>query len=152
MYTFTYQFPVSPGSTCVFTSRVSPTSSKPYLRPVHSTHGVHSGGQRGQTDGFTEGYKKPPVPRRLVGESHVPPNLSPAYTDLGSPLSRTRLAGKQGEVRTGSKTGFQLHRLPVRLERGQSQTHTRALAGFDRQNSRQVCLVQWVRSSSSCPS
>ena len=30
---------------------------------VHSTHGVHSGGQRGQTDGFTEGYKNPPVPR-----------------------------------------------------------------------------------------
>ena len=29
----------------------------------HSTHGVHSGGQRGQTDGFTEGYKNPPVPR-----------------------------------------------------------------------------------------
>ena len=54
------------------------------LWPVHCTHGVHSGGQRGQTDGFTEGYKNPPVPRRLVGESHVPPNLSPAYTDLGS--------------------------------------------------------------------
>ena len=53
---------------------------------VHSTHGVHSGGQRGQTDGLTEGYKNPPVPRRLVGESHIPPNLSPAYTDLGSSL------------------------------------------------------------------
>ena len=107
----------------------------PTLQPVHSTHGVHSGGQRGHTDGFTEGYKNPPVPRRLVGESHIPPNLSPAYTDLGSRLSRTRLADKQGEVRTGSKTGFQLRRLPVRLERGQSQTHTRALGGFDRQNS-----------------
>ena len=74
-------------------------------------------------------------PRRLVGESHVPPNLSSAYTNLPSSLSRTRLAGEQGEVRTGSKTGFQLRRLPVRLERGQSQTHTRALADSDRQNS-----------------
>ena len=100
----------------------------PTLWPVHSTHGVRIGGQRGQTDGFTEGYKNPPVPRRLIGESHVPPNLSPAYTDLGSSLSRTRLAGEQGEVRTGAKTGFQLRRLPVLLERGQSQTHTRALA------------------------
>ena len=27
----------------------------PTLWSVHSTHGVHSGGQRGQTDGFTEG-------------------------------------------------------------------------------------------------
>ena len=41
------------------------------------------------------------------------------------------MAGEQGKVRTGSKTGFQLRRLPLRLERGQSQTHTRALADFD---------------------
>ena len=85
--------------------------------------------------GFTEGYKNPPVPRRLVGESHVPPILSPAYTDLGSSLSRTRLAGEQGKVGIGSKTDFQLRRLPVRLERGQSHTHTRALADSDSQNS-----------------
>ena len=102
---------------------------------VHSTHGFHSCGQRGQTGGFTEGYKNPPVPRRLVGESHIPPNLSPAYTDLGSSLWRTRLSGEQGEVRTGSKTGFQLRRLPVRPEIGQGQTHTRVLVGLDRQNS-----------------
>ena len=107
----------------------------PTLWPVHSTHGLHSGRQRGQTDGFTEGYKNPPVPRQLVGESHVPPNLSPAYTDLGSSLSRTRLAGEQGKVRTGSKTGFQLCRLPVQSGRGQGQTHTRVLVGLDRQNS-----------------
>ena len=85
----------------------------PTLWSVHSTHGVHSVGQRGQTDGFTEGYKNPPVPRRLVGESLIPPNLSPTYTDLGSSLSRTRLAGEQGEVKTGSKTGIQLRRLPL---------------------------------------
>ena len=105
------------------------------LWPVHSTHGVHRGGQRGQTDGLTEGYKNPPVPRRLVGESHIPPNLSPAYTDLGSSLLRTTLAGEQEEIRTGSKTGFHLRRLPVRPGRGQGQTHTRALVGLDRQNS-----------------
>ena len=56
--------------------------------------------------GFTEGYKNPPVPRRLVGETHIPPNLSPAYTDLGSSLSRVRLAGEQGEVRAGTKQVF----------------------------------------------
>ena len=77
----------------------------PSLWPVHSTHGVHSGGQRGQTDGVTEEYKDPPVPRRLVGQSQVPLYLSPAYTDLGSSLSGVRLAGEQGEIRTGSKTG-----------------------------------------------
>ena len=76
-----------------------------------------------------------PAPRRLVGESHIPPNLSPAYTELGSSLSRTGLAGEEGEVRTGSKTGFQLRGLPVRSERGQGQTHTRALEGLNRQDS-----------------
>ena len=106
----------------------------PTLWSVYSTHGVHSGGHRGQTDGFTEGYKNPPIPRRLVGESHVPPNLSPVYTDFGSSLSRTRLAGEQGKVRTGPKTGFQLRRLPVRPQGGQGQTHTRALADLNRQD------------------
>ena len=76
------------------------------LWPVHSTYGVHSGGERGQSDGLTEGYKNPPVPRRLVGESHVLPNLSPAYTDLSSSVSRTRVAGERGEVRTGTKQVF----------------------------------------------
>ena len=90
---------------------------------------------------MTEGYKNTPVPRQLVGESHIPPNLSPAYTDLGSTLSRTRLAGEQGEVRTGPKTGFQLRRLPVQPRGGQGQTHTRALADLNRQD-----IVNSVRS------
>ena len=63
----------------------------------------------------------------MVGQSQVSPCLSPTYTDLGSSLSGIRLAGEQGEIRTGSKTGFQLHRLPVPCGRGQGQTHTRAL-------------------------
>ena len=69
----------------------------------------------------------------LVGESHIPPNLSPAYTDLGSSLSRTRVAGEP-EVRTEPKTGPQLRRLPVRPHGGQGQTHTRALADLNRQD------------------
>ena len=48
--------------------------------------------------------------------------------------SRARLAGEQGEIRPGSKTGFQLRRLPVRPERGQGQTHTRALTGLNYQD------------------
>ena len=60
--------------------------------------------------------------------------MSPAYTDLGSSLSRTRLAGEQGKVRTGPKTGFPLRRLPVQSQGGQGQTHTRALADLNRQD------------------
>ena len=89
----------------------------PTLWSIHSSHGVHSGGQRG-----------------LAGESLYPRHLSPAYTNLSDPLSGTRVAGEQGEVRTGSQTGFQLRRLPVRPERGQGQTNNRTLADLDRQN------------------
>ena len=46
---------------------------------VHSAHGVHCGSKGGETDGHTQGYKNPSVPRRLVGESQIPPNLSPTY-------------------------------------------------------------------------
>ena len=49
-------------------------------------------------------------------------------------LSRTRVAGESGKVRTGSKTGLQLRRLPVRPQGGQGQTHTRALADLNRQD------------------
>ena len=121
----------------------------PTLWSFHSTYGVHSCGQRGQNDGLTEGYKNPPVPRRLVGESHIPSNLSPAYIDLDSSLSRTRVAGESGKVRTGSKTGLQLRRLPVRSQGGQGETHTRAVADLNGQDT--VNPVRCARSDSSCP-
>ena len=106
----------------------------PSLWPFHGSHGVHSGGQRGQTHGPSEGYKDPPVPRRLAGESLYPPYLSPAYSNPGHTLSGARVAGEQRKVRTGTQTGHQLRRLPVRPEREQGQTNRRTLAGLDRQD------------------
>ena len=47
--------------------------------PVHSSLGVHCSEQRGQTDGFAEGYKNPPVPRQMV----VPGQIQ---TKLGSSI------------------------------------------------------------------
>ena len=75
------------------------------------------------------------------------PNTCLQHTHLGNSVSGPRLAGEQGKVRTGSKTSFQLRRLPVRYERGQGQTRTRALAGLDRQDP-----VNSVQSDSLCPS
>ena len=49
----------------------------PAFRFVHSTLGVHHDPKGGETDGHTQGFKKPPVPRRLVGESQIPPGSSP---------------------------------------------------------------------------
>ena len=106
----------------------------PSLWPVHSPHGVHSGGQRGQTHGTSEGYKDPPVPRRLAGESLYPRHLSPAYTNPSHTVPGTRVAGEQGKVRTGPTAGLQLRRLPVRPEGGQGQTNRGTLADLDRQD------------------
>ena len=64
------------------------------------------GDQRGQTRGFSEGYKDPPVPRRLAGESLYPPHLSPAYSNPSHTLSGIRVAGEQGKVRAGSQQVF----------------------------------------------
>ena len=52
----------------------------PAIRFVHSAFGVHRDTEGGKIDGHTQGFKKPPVPRRLVGESQIPPGLSPTYT------------------------------------------------------------------------
>ena len=44
------------------------------------------------------------------------------------------MAGEQGKIRIGTKTGLQLCRLPVRPPGGQGQTQTRTLTGLDRQD------------------
>ena len=58
------------------------------LWSVHSPHGVYSGGQRGQITSNERGYKNPPVPRRLVGQSQIPPNLSSTHTQALVALCR----------------------------------------------------------------
>ena len=115
----------------------------PSLWPVQSPHGVHSGHQRGQTHGTSKGYKDPPVPRRLAGESLYPRHLSPAYSNPNHTVPGTRVAGEQGKIRTGPTTGLQLRRLPVRPESGQGQTNRGTLADLDRSIlSDPVCPVQ----------
>ena len=83
------------------------------IRFVHSTHEVHCSSKGGETDGHTQGYKNQPVPKRLVGESHIPPGLSPAYTRSSENLPRIRLAGEFRKIKTGTKAGLQPCRLPV---------------------------------------
>ena len=84
------------------------------LRTIHSSHGVHCHSKGGKTYGHSEGYKAPPVPRRLVGESHIPPGLSPTYTGPSTNVQTFRLAGEHREVGIGTQTSFQLRRLPIR--------------------------------------
>ena len=69
---------------------------------VHCSNGIHNSrpSEGSQTAGSKQGYKNPPVPRRLFGQSHIPPNLSPTYQDLGSSLPEIRLGSKHGEIET----------------------------------------------------
>ena len=108
------------------------------FRSVHSTLGVHCGSKRGKTDGYTQGYKDPPVPRRLVGESQIPPGLSPAYSGTSEVMPRTRLASKLGKIRTGTQVNFRFCRLPVRPPSWSGPTHTRSLADPSGQSIRNI--------------
>ena len=65
-----------------------------YPESVHSSHGVHCESKGGETDGYTQGYNDTPVPKGLVGESQIPPSLSPAYSGTSQDLSETRLDGE----------------------------------------------------------
>ena len=106
------------------------------LWSVHSTLGVHCSSKGGETDGHTQGYKNPPVPRRLVGESYIPPGSSPAHSRSSENMPRTRLAGEFGKVRTGTKTDLRFCRLPVRPQSQSGPTHTGPLAEPTGQNFR----------------
>ena len=89
----------------------------------------------GETDGHTPGYKDPPVPRRLVGESQVSSNLSPAHPKLSQNMPGTRLDGEFREIRTGTQTG-------LRPRTGGKAFRTRY---------KHFCHYRPVRSGSSCP-
>ena len=98
------------------------------LWSVHSPHGIHGSGQRGETDGLTQGYKDPPVPRRLVGESQIQTTLSPPHPDFSQNVSKTRLAGEHRKIRIGTKTNLQLRGLPIRPPVRSGQTYTGPVA------------------------
>ena len=107
--------------------------------PINSAHGVHCNSQGGKTDGHSEGYKDPPIPRRLVGESHIPPGLSPTYTGFSGNVPGSRLDGELREVGTGTKASFQLCRLPVRPRVRSGPTDTGPVAETTRKNTGTAC-------------
>ena len=94
----------------------------------HSSHGVYGYSKGGKTDGHAQGYKDPPVPRRLLGESQIPPNLSPAYTGYSEDVPGTGLAGEFRKIRASSQASLQLCRLPVLSQVQSCPTDTRPVA------------------------
>ena len=104
------------------------------LWSVHSALGVHCDSQGGEIDGRTQGYKNPPVPRRLVGEGEIPFNLLTTHTNPSKNVSKTRLASECRKIRTGAKTSLQLRRLPIRSQDRPGQTDTGPVAKPSGQN------------------
>ena len=98
------------------------------LWSVHSTLGVHCSGKGVETDGNTQGYKDPRVPRRLVGESQILPGLSSAYTNSDKNMPKIRLASEFGQVGTGTQTNLRFCRLPVRPQDWSGPTDSRPVA------------------------
>ena len=74
---------------------------------------------------------------------------TPAYTDTSSFLSGPRLASKHGKIRTGPHTSFLPRKLPVRPERGQSQT---TLDWWQTTKVRELLTDRPVGSGNLCPS
>ena len=104
------------------------------LWSVHSALGVHCDSQGGEIDGWTQGYKNPPVPRRLVGEGEIPFNLLTTHTNPSKNVSETRLASECRKIGAGAKTSLQLCRLPIRSQVRPGQTDTGPVAKPSRQN------------------
>ena len=105
------------------------------LRTVHSSHGVHYFSQRSETNGHAQGYKDPPVPRRLVGKGRIIRYLPPTYTDVSRNVSGARLSREHREVGAGTKAGFQFCRLPVRPQVRPGQTNSGPMGESPRENS-----------------
>ena len=108
------------------------------LWPVHSTHGVHCNSKGGETDGYMQGYKDPPVPRRLVGKGYLPPSLLQRHTNPSQAVPGPRMVGELGEVGAGTKTNLRFRRLPVRPQVWSGQTDTGPVEKSSGQDTRAV--------------
>ena len=106
----------------------------PTIRAFDSTTGIYCNSKGSQIDGYTQGYKDPPVPRRLVGESRILSSLSPKHTRTSTDMPEIRLDSKLGKIGTGAQTSLQLRRLPVRPEGRPGLTYTGPVADPPREN------------------
>ena len=108
------------------------------IRPVDSTLGVHCGGKGSKTNGHLQGYKDPPIPRRLVGMGQIPPSLSPTYPGTSKDMSNLRLAGEFGQVGAGTQAGLRFCRLPVRPRGRSGPVYPGPVAKSSREDSRDI--------------
>ena len=109
LFPHSYSHRVSKISQVPLPKPVLPVAGLP-LWPFNSSNGVHLCGQRGQVNGSIQGYKDPPVPRRLVDSS---PHQRILHPISPRPLSRVVLGGEPSKVRVGTQTGVRVRGLQV---------------------------------------
>ena len=119
------------------------------FRFLHSAFGVHCNSEGGETDGHTQGYKNPPIPRRVVGEGQIPPGPSPTYSGPSKNMPRLRLAGECRKVRAGAQASLRLCRLPVRPQVRSGPTDTGPVAKPSRENKSTAVTTNSHRETSS---
>ena len=109
-----------------FPKPVIPVSSPPFWL-LNSSYGVHLCGQRGQVNGSVQGYKDPPVPRRLVDSSPHLRILPPGHPFPPHPLPGAGLDSEPPKIRVGTQTGVQFCGLPIRSVTRTGQTDSELL-------------------------
>ena len=126
----------------------------PNLWSVHSTHGVHSGGQRDQTDGLTEGYKAISLIHQFLDDwlvrttSHQTclqhtPTLVAFCRELGWLVNK-----EKSELDPKQVFNFVGYQCDLREDKVKP---TPVLADLNRQDIVKFCPVRCTRSGSSCP-
>ena len=95
------------------------------VRPSNGSFGIYKGGEGGETDGPVQGYKDPPVPRRLVASSSLSGDLCKPNPDPD---------GSVPAVGTCTPTGVQLSRLSFRPLQGSSKTDSGEVASPNSEN------------------
>ena len=98
------------------------------LWSINSAHGIQCIGKGSKTDGHPQGYKDPPVPRRLVGEGQIPKNLSATHANSGRNVPESRLASEPRKIRAGTQASFRLCGLSVRPQVRSGQTYSGPVA------------------------
>ena len=88
---------------------------------------VYKSSQGGEIDGTGTGYPDPPVPRRLVSQGPLPPDLPVTYPDPLGPVPRFSVAGKHDQIGAYATTGVQFRRLPVRPPVRSGSAHSRQM-------------------------
>ena len=104
------------------------------VRPSDGSFGIHQGGEGGEIDGPVQGYKDPPVPRRLVASSALSGGLCEPNADPDGSVSAVGMVSQSAKVRTCSPTGVQLCRLSFRPLQGSSKADSGEVANPNSKN------------------